>query len=217
MWIDGVGWAPRWKIRPPRRIVGKVGYTVVPAGPKGHYSATYGDGIGIAAASKTRGRLSAACQWVVSKKQGARLLQAGGGVPFRMFRPQRSRDPEGRKCRRMAAVGDRFCENQQARPACCHSGRRIPRSRRCRHQPRRGRRRSRDELRRRTSSTRRSWSAAKKRERDNASNSAAAQHMPRRTRECGRHPIGRSWCRALGGRARRHCVPMAVHDLDELQ
>src|SRR5256885_13669884 len=65
------------------RIVGKVGYTVVPAGPKGQYSATYGDGIGIAAASRNKEAAYLLCQWVVSKQQGARLLQAGGGVPFR--------------------------------------------------------------------------------------------------------------------------------------
>ena len=83
MWIDGVGWAPPLEDPAASRIVGKVGYTVVPAGPKGQYSATYGDGIGIAAASKNKEAAYLLCQWVVSKKQGARLLQAGGGVPFR--------------------------------------------------------------------------------------------------------------------------------------
>src|SRR5215475_7793617 len=47
MWIDGVGWAPGVENPNSSRIVGKVGYTMVPAGPKGQYSATYGDGIGI--------------------------------------------------------------------------------------------------------------------------------------------------------------------------
>jgi multiple sugar transport system substrate-binding protein len=56
---------------------------MVPAGPKGQYSATYGDGIGIAAASKNKEAAYLLCQWAVSKAQGARLLQAGGGVPFR--------------------------------------------------------------------------------------------------------------------------------------
>lgn len=83
MWIDGVGWAPPLEDPAASRVVGKVGYTVVPAGPKGHYSSTYGDGIGIAAASKNKEAAYLLCQWVVSKQQGARLLQAGGGVPFR--------------------------------------------------------------------------------------------------------------------------------------
>lgn len=83
MWIDGVGWAPPLEDPNASRVVGKVGYTVVPAGPKGQYSATYGDGIGIAAASKNKEAAWLLCQWIVSKTQGARLLQAGGGVPFR--------------------------------------------------------------------------------------------------------------------------------------
>jgi multiple sugar transport system substrate-binding protein len=83
MWIDGIGWAPPLEDPSASRIVGKVGYTVVPAGPKGQFSSTYGDGIGIAAASPNKEAAYLLCQWVVSKTQGARLLQAGGGVPFR--------------------------------------------------------------------------------------------------------------------------------------
>jgi multiple sugar transport system substrate-binding protein len=83
MWIDADGWAPPLEDPSASRVVGKVGYTVVPAGPKGQYSSTYGDGIGIAAASKNKEAAYLLCQWAVSKAQGARLLQAGGGVPFR--------------------------------------------------------------------------------------------------------------------------------------
>ena len=83
MWVDGVGWAPGVENPNSSRIVGKVGYAMVPAGPKGQFSATYGDGIGIAAASKNKEAAYLYCQWAVSKQMGARLLQAGGGVPFR--------------------------------------------------------------------------------------------------------------------------------------
>ena len=94
MWIDGVGWAPAVEDPAASRIVGKVGYTMVPAGPKGRFSATYGDGIGIAQASKNKEAAFLLCQWAVSKQQGARLLQAGGGVPFRN---SVLNDPEVRK------------------------------------------------------------------------------------------------------------------------
>lgn len=83
MWIDGVGWAPGVENPNSSRVVGKVGYAMVPAGPKGQYSATYGDGIGIAAASTKKEAAYLLCQWAVSKTQGARLVQAGGGVSFR--------------------------------------------------------------------------------------------------------------------------------------
>jgi multiple sugar transport system substrate-binding protein len=83
MWIDGVGWAPPIEDPNASRVVGKIGYTVVPAGPKGQYSATYGDGIGVAQTSTKKEAAYLYCQWAVSKTMGARLLQAGGGVPFR--------------------------------------------------------------------------------------------------------------------------------------
>jgi multiple sugar transport system substrate-binding protein len=83
MWIDGVGWAPPVEDPNASRVVGKIGYTVVPKGPKGQYSATYGDGIGIVQTSKNKEAAFLYCQWAVSKTMGARLLQSGGGVPFR--------------------------------------------------------------------------------------------------------------------------------------
>jgi multiple sugar transport system substrate-binding protein len=83
MWIDGVGWAPPVEDPNASRVVGKVGYALVPKGPKGQYSATYGDGIGITRASKNKEAAYLYCQWAVSKAMGARLLQIGGGVPFR--------------------------------------------------------------------------------------------------------------------------------------
>src|SRR5260370_12888961 len=83
MWIDGVGWAPPLEDPAASRIVGKVGYTLVPAGPKGQYSATYGDGLGIAQATKNKEAAYLLCQWAVSKAQGARLLQARRRLPLR--------------------------------------------------------------------------------------------------------------------------------------
>src|SRR6201995_3260189 len=83
MWIDASGWAPPIEDPNASRVVGKIGYSVVPAGPKGQYSATYGDGIGIAQASTKKEAAYLYCQWAISKIMGARLLQSGGGVPFR--------------------------------------------------------------------------------------------------------------------------------------
>jgi multiple sugar transport system substrate-binding protein len=83
MWVDGVGFAPPLEDPEKSRVVGKVGYSVMPKGPKAQGSATYGDGIGIAAASKNKEAAYLYCQWAISKQMGARLLQSGGGVPFR--------------------------------------------------------------------------------------------------------------------------------------
>ncbi len=83
MWFDGVGFAPPLEDPNKSRVVGKVGYGVVPAGPKAHAAPTTGDGIGVAAASTKQGAAYLYCQWATSKIMGARLLQTGSGVPFR--------------------------------------------------------------------------------------------------------------------------------------
>lgn len=83
MWFDGVGFAPPLENPDKSRVVGKVGYGVMPRGPKAQAAATTGDGIGVAAASAKKEAAYLYCQWAVSKAMGARMLQAGAGVPFR--------------------------------------------------------------------------------------------------------------------------------------
>ncbi len=83
MWIDGVGFAPPVEDRTRSRVVGKVGYGVFPAGPKGRFSAMFGDGIGIPAQSQKKEAAYLYCLWVTNKQMSNRLLAAGGGVPFR--------------------------------------------------------------------------------------------------------------------------------------
>jgi multiple sugar transport system substrate-binding protein len=80
--IDGVGWAPGVENPNSSRVVGKVGYAMVPAGPKGQYSATYGDGIGIPAAAPRR-KPPTCCASGWFEEAGRAPVQAGGGVPFR--------------------------------------------------------------------------------------------------------------------------------------
>lgn len=83
MWMDGVGFAPPLEDPTKSRIVGKVGYGVMPKGPVAHVSGTFGDGIGVAEASSQKEAGYLYCQWAVSKLMGTRLLQSGSGVPFR--------------------------------------------------------------------------------------------------------------------------------------
>ncbi|GGF44502.1 ABC transporter substrate-binding protein [Aliidongia dinghuensis] len=83
MWLDGIGFAPPLEDPDKSRVVGKVGYGVMPRGPKVQASGTFGDGIGVPEASQNKGAAYLYCQWAISKQMGARLLQAGAGVPFR--------------------------------------------------------------------------------------------------------------------------------------
>jgi multiple sugar transport system substrate-binding protein len=83
MWLDGIGFAPPLEDPQRSRIVGKVGYGVVPPGPKAHHSAMFGDGIGIAAASRKQAAAFLYIQWATMKANHTRLLQTGSGVPTR--------------------------------------------------------------------------------------------------------------------------------------
>ncbi|MBI1243853.1 MAG: extracellular solute-binding protein [Alphaproteobacteria bacterium] len=83
MWLDGIGFAPPLEDPAKSRVVGKVGYGIMPAGPKARHSATFGDGIGVPVASKKKEAAYLYCQWATSKLMCARLLQSGGGSPCR--------------------------------------------------------------------------------------------------------------------------------------
>ncbi len=83
MWLDGVGFAPPIENPEKSRVVGQVGYGIMPKGPKAQAAATTGDGIGVTAASQNKEAAYLFCQWAISHDMGARLLQAGAGVPFR--------------------------------------------------------------------------------------------------------------------------------------
>ena len=61
----------------------ELGMTTLPAGGKPAYAIQMSQYLGMNNASKNKEAAYLLCQWVVSKTQGARLLQAGGGVPFR--------------------------------------------------------------------------------------------------------------------------------------
>src|SRR4051794_10986333 len=94
MWLDGVGFAPPLENPQKSRVVGKVGYGVMPKGPVTQAAPTFGDGIGVTEASTKKEAAYLYCQWAISHQMGARLLQAGGGVPFRN---SILNDPEVRK------------------------------------------------------------------------------------------------------------------------
>ena len=83
MWLDGVGFAPPLENPQKSRVVGKVGYGVMPKGPATQAAPTTGDGIGVVEASTKKEAAYLYCQWAISKQMGTRLLQAGAGVPFR--------------------------------------------------------------------------------------------------------------------------------------
>jgi len=83
MWLDGIGFAQPLEDPTKSKIVGKVGYGVMPPGPKQQVSAMFGDGEGISSFSNKKGPSWLYLQWASNKANQARVLQAAAGAPVR--------------------------------------------------------------------------------------------------------------------------------------
>jgi multiple sugar transport system substrate-binding protein len=83
MWLDGIGFAQPLEDPTKSKIVGKVGYGVMPAGPKQQVSALFADGEGISTYSKKKGPAWFYIQWASNKGNQTRMLQAAAGAPVR--------------------------------------------------------------------------------------------------------------------------------------
>ncbi len=83
MWLDGIGFAQPIEDPTKSRVVGKVGYGVMPPGPKKQVSALFGDGQGIQPFSKKKGPSWFYLQWASNKANQTRMLQTAAGAPVR--------------------------------------------------------------------------------------------------------------------------------------
>jgi len=83
MWLDGIGFAAPLEDATKSRIAGKVGYGIVPAGPKAHHSATFADGMGIASTSTKKNAAWLYIQWATNKENQLTMLKNGAGSPAR--------------------------------------------------------------------------------------------------------------------------------------
>ena len=83
MWWDGIGFSAPLLDPAKSKIVGKVGFAPVPAGPKSRHSATFIDGIGIPAGGKNKTGAWLYVQWATSKLMFLNWLREGAGTPPR--------------------------------------------------------------------------------------------------------------------------------------
>jgi multiple sugar transport system substrate-binding protein len=86
MWWDGIGFSAPLLDKTKSRIVEKVGFAPVPAGPKSHNCATFIEGIGIPATAPAKNKKAAwlFLQWVCGKEEQAEVLRTGSGTPARL-------------------------------------------------------------------------------------------------------------------------------------
>ena len=83
MWLDGIGFSLPLEDPAKSKIVGKVGYGVMPPGPKAQRSALFGDGVGISASSKKKEAAWLYVQWATSKLMNQSHLEGQYGAPAR--------------------------------------------------------------------------------------------------------------------------------------
>lgn len=83
MWWDGIGFSAPLLDPAKSKIVGKVGFAPVPAGPKSRNSATFIDGMGIPVGAKNKTGAWLYLQWANSKLMFLNWLREGAGTPPR--------------------------------------------------------------------------------------------------------------------------------------
>ena len=79
MYFDGVNFASQFEDKEKSKIAGKVGYTVLPAGPGGHFSPIFGNAVAVSSQSKVPGPAYFFAQWATSKQSAVKELLAGVG------------------------------------------------------------------------------------------------------------------------------------------
>jgi multiple sugar transport system substrate-binding protein len=83
MWWDAIGFTAPLIDKTKSKVSEVVGFAPVPAGPKGRWSATFMDAIGIPAAAKNKNAAWLYTQWAAGKTMMNDYLQTGSGTPPR--------------------------------------------------------------------------------------------------------------------------------------
>jgi multiple sugar transport system substrate-binding protein len=91
MWFDSTGFAQPLEDPTISKVVGKVGYGVVPPGPAANVSGLTADGLSIPAACPRKGAAWLYIQWACGKEMMARQLITGAGTPPRASAYERAR------------------------------------------------------------------------------------------------------------------------------
>ena len=79
IYMDGVNFASQFEDPPKSKVVGKVGYAMLPAGPGGHFSPIYITGMAVSSQSRNKEAAYLFAQWATNKQNAVRELLAGVG------------------------------------------------------------------------------------------------------------------------------------------
>jgi multiple sugar transport system substrate-binding protein len=86
IWWDGIGFSAPLLDKTKSKVVDKVGFAPIPAGPKAQNCATFIEGIGIPVTAPAKNKKAAwlFLQWLCGKEQQAEVLRTGSGTPARL-------------------------------------------------------------------------------------------------------------------------------------
>jgi len=80
MYFDGVNFASQFEDKEKSKIVGNVGYAVLPAGPGGHFPPMFTSAMAVSPQSKNRGAAYFFVQWATTKQNAIQGLLSGVGT-----------------------------------------------------------------------------------------------------------------------------------------
>jgi multiple sugar transport system substrate-binding protein len=80
MYMDGVNFASQFEDAAKSKVVGKVGYAMLPSGPGGHFSPIYITGMAVSSQSRSKEAGYLFAQWATNKTNAVHELMAGVGV-----------------------------------------------------------------------------------------------------------------------------------------
>jgi multiple sugar transport system substrate-binding protein len=80
IYMDGVNFASQFEDPQKSKVVGKVGYAMLPSGPGGHFSPIYITGMAVSSASRSKEAAYMFAQWATNKQNAVRELIGGVGV-----------------------------------------------------------------------------------------------------------------------------------------
>ena len=132
-YFDGINFANQFEDPAKSKIVGKVGYVAMPAGPGGAFSSLYGTGMAVSSQSRNKEAAYFFAQWATNKQNAARELLAGRRRRAQLAVDRSRGQGEAQDAGRLVPGLPGLAQDRPARAPRDRRGHRVPRHHRRRH------------------------------------------------------------------------------------
>ena len=126
IYMDGVNFASQFEDPAKSKVVGKVGYAVLPSGPGGHFSPIYITGMAVNAQSRNKEASYLFCQWATNKANAVRELMAGRRRGPHLHLGQPGGQGQAQDARRLVRGLSGLAQDRPAGIARDRRGHRVP-------------------------------------------------------------------------------------------